>query len=245
MRKKDPEFPKDVRVNFTVTNDTITSRVGLINKRWFKMKKIMTWVIIAKEIWTKQIRKQTSDNLEKIMKIELSEKAANSIVEMVQMKSFGEEIRILGANSDRIEDSKSIKLYKSDPFLDSDGLLRVGGRLGKSCLSHSEAHPLALSKQTNTSEAIIRWCHGNVAHGGRVMALKNLRQNVSIIVNYVTSLVYKKWQIYLKLDTLKYHHLHTMGLICSDHTPSEKGDVTSKDTVPYLRDSQLEQFTLK
>ena len=121
MSKKDPEFPKDIRVNFTVTNDTITSRVGLINKRWFKMKKIMTWVIIAKEIWTKQIRKQTSDNLEKIMKIELSEKAANSIVEMVQMKSFGEEIRILGANSDRIEDSKSIKLYKSDPFLDSDG----------------------------------------------------------------------------------------------------------------------------
>ena len=51
-----------------------------------------------------------------------SEKAANSIVKMVQMKSFGEEIRIQGANSDRIEDSKSIKLYKSDPFLDSDGL---------------------------------------------------------------------------------------------------------------------------
>ena len=77
------------------------------------------------------------------------------------------------------------------------------------------------------------------------MTLKNLRQNVSIAVNYVASLVYKKWQIYLKFDTLKYHHLHTVGLICSDHTPSEKGDVTSKDTVPYLHVSQLEQFTLK
>ena len=40
------------------------------------------------------------------MNVELLEKAANSIVKMVQMKSFGKEIRILSANSDsRIEES--------------------------------------------------------------------------------------------------------------------------------------------
>ena len=55
----------------------------------------------------------------------------------------------------RIEFNKSSKLYKLDPFLDSDGLLRVGGRLGKSRLSHNEAHPLVLTKQSNISEAII------------------------------------------------------------------------------------------
>ena len=55
----------------------------------------------------------------------------------------------------RIEFNKSSKLYKLDPFLDSDGLLRVGGRLGESRLSHSEAHPLVLPKQSNISEAII------------------------------------------------------------------------------------------
>ena len=93
------------------------------------------------------------------MNVELLEKAANSIVKMVQMKSFGKEIRILSANSDsRIEVNKSSKLYKLDPFLYSGGLLRVDGRLGKSRLSHREAHPLVLPKQRNISDPIIRWC---------------------------------------------------------------------------------------
>ena len=76
---------------------------------------------------------------------------------MIQLKSFGEEIRILNANSNsRIGVNKSNKLYKLDPFLDSDYLLRVGGRLWKSRLCHSGAHPLVLPKRSNVSEAIIR-----------------------------------------------------------------------------------------
>ena len=112
------------------------------------------------------------------MNVELLENAADSIVKMVQLKSLGEELRILSANSNsRIGVNKSSKMYKLDPFLDSDGLLRVGGRLGKSRHSQSEAHSLVLPKQSNISEAIIRWCPENVAHGGRVMTLNNLRQN--------------------------------------------------------------------
>ena len=73
------------------------------------------------------------------MDVELLEKVANSIVKMVQVNSFGEEVRVICANSDsRVEVNKSSKLYKLDPFLDSDGLLRAGVRLEKSRLSHSE-----------------------------------------------------------------------------------------------------------
>ena len=60
--------------------------------------------MLGKEIRTKQIIKPKSDNLGKIMNVELLEKAANSIVKMVQLKSFGEEVRVLSANSDsRVE----------------------------------------------------------------------------------------------------------------------------------------------
>ena len=97
MSEKDTELRKEVRVSFTVTDDTIISRIGLLTAKWFKMKKIMAWVIQAKEVLTEQIRKPTSENLEKLMNVELLEKAANSIVKMVQLKSFGEEIRILSA----------------------------------------------------------------------------------------------------------------------------------------------------
>ena len=91
------------------------------------------------------------------MNVKLLEKTENSIIKMVQLKSFGEEVRVLNANSDsRIEVSKLSNLYKINPFLDSIGLLRVGGKLGKSRLSHSEAHPVVLPKQSNISEVIIR-----------------------------------------------------------------------------------------
>ena len=87
-------------------------------------------------------------------------------------------MRVLNANSDRgVELNESSKLYKLDPFLDSDGLLRVGGRLGKSRLPHSEAYSLDLPKQRNISEAIMRWCHENVFHGGTGMTFNSSWQN--------------------------------------------------------------------
>ena len=55
----------------------------------------MVWIILAKEIWIKQIKEPTSDNLEKLMNLELLEKAANSVVKIIQLKSFGEEMQIL------------------------------------------------------------------------------------------------------------------------------------------------------
>ena len=87
-----------------MTDDTIISRISLLTTSQFKMKKIIGWIMLAKEIRTKQIIKPKSDNLGKIMNVELLEKTANSIVKMVQLKSFGEEVRVLSANSDsRVE----------------------------------------------------------------------------------------------------------------------------------------------
>ena len=83
MSKKDPELKKEVRFNFTVVDDTIISRIGLRTTVWLKMKKIIAWVILARESWTKQIKKPTSNNLEKLMNVKLLEKTANSIVKMV------------------------------------------------------------------------------------------------------------------------------------------------------------------
>ena len=70
------------------------------------------------------------------MNVELLEEDANSTVKMVQMKSFGEKNKC----------SKFKLRQQSDFFLDSNGLLRVGSRLGKSSLSNSEGHPLVSPK---------------------------------------------------------------------------------------------------
>ena len=131
-----------------MTNDAIILRIGLLTTSWLKMKKIMAWVILAKEILTKQIKKPTSDNLEKLINVELLEKAANTIIKLAGLKSFQGEVRVLNANSDsRVEMSKLSNLYKIKPFLDSNVLLRVNGKLGESRLLHSETHLKHLPKK--------------------------------------------------------------------------------------------------
>ena len=131
-----------------MTNDAIILRIGLLTTSWLKMKKIMAWVILAKEILTKQIKKPTSDNLEKLINVELLEKAANTIIKLARLKSFQGEVRVLNANSDsRVEMSKLSNLYKIKPFLDSNVLLRVNGKLGESRLLHSETHLTHLPKK--------------------------------------------------------------------------------------------------
>ena len=66
--------------------------------------------------------------------------------------------------------------------------------IGKSKLSHSEAHFMLLPKQSNISEAIIKWRYENVTHGGRGMTLNNLRQNGFWILSanvVVRGMIYK------------------------------------------------------
>ena len=97
---------------------------------------------------------------------------------MIQRKSFLEEVKALSSsthNSNGVNQSSS--LFKLDPFLDSNGVLRVGGTLSRCKLTSNEAHPVVLPKSSNITKAIVIWSHEAVGHGGRGLTLNNLRKN--------------------------------------------------------------------
>ena len=52
------------------------------------------------------------------------------------------------------------------PFQDQEGLIRVGGRLGRSPLIYSERHPIVLSKGSHLSLLLVRDAHIRTLHGG-------------------------------------------------------------------------------
>ena len=74
-------------------------------------------------------------------------------------------------------------LYQLDPFIDEEGLLRVGGRLSKSNLPRNVKYPVVLPKNSIISVMIIRWCHVNAEHAGRGITLNELRQRGFFIIN--------------------------------------------------------------
>ena len=67
-------------------------------------------------------------------------------------------------------------LYCLDPFLDEDGVLRVGGCLRRSQLETAEKHPALLPKRHHLSKLVIKHHHTKVHHQGRQITHGAVRQ---------------------------------------------------------------------
>lgn len=79
--------------------------------------------------------------------------------------------------------NKSLKgnLAGLNPFLDSEGLLRVGGRLDNSDLPYSQKHPIILPRSCHLTKLIILDAHINLLHAGPRLILSYLSKNYWII----------------------------------------------------------------
>lgn len=86
-----------------------------------------------------------------------------SWIKFTQSQSFGIEIDDC-LNGDELP-TKS-KLMSLRPFVDPEGILRVGGRLRKSDLPFRMKHPIILPKKHHLTKLIIEQAHKLTLHGG-------------------------------------------------------------------------------
>ena len=76
----------------------------------------------------------------------------------------------------RLHLKRSSSLYRLDPFFDQNGLVRVGGRLGKmEEFAEEVKDPVILPRKGHITELIIRNAHEKTAHAGRGLTLNKLR----------------------------------------------------------------------
>ena len=94
------------------------------------------------------------------------QKAETEIIKMCQARHSWKEMTAVNAGN-RVPRTSSI--HQLDPFLDKDGVLRVGGRLVKSNLSHEL--PVLVPKGCNISQLIIRYYHEKTAHSEKGMTI--------------------------------------------------------------------------
>ena len=124
---------------------------------------------------------------------------------------------------------RTSSIHQLDPFLDKDGVLRMGGRLVKSNLSLK--HPVLVPKYCNISQLIIRYYHEKTAHSGRGMTINEIRNAGYWIINCnsaVKSLIAKcvicrhlrrsicqqKMADLPRARLFQRHHSHTVVLTC-------------------------------
>jgi hypothetical protein len=111
------------------------------------------------------------------------ERGQNPLVKEVQSQSFQKEIQQCASL-----DPVTTKIKCLSPFLDSDGVLRVGGRLQQSLLGFEQKHPILLPKnhikptskehwnKGHLTRVIARHVHVTNLHAGPQLLLSLLRR---------------------------------------------------------------------
>lgn len=107
------------------------------------------------------------------------ENALMTLIKLAQLEAFPNEIKIL--KSGRVENLKNNSLLPLNPFFDSFGILRVGGRLENARLEFKQKHPIILPRHHALTTLIIRNMHLSQLHAGQQVLKSALRQQFWII----------------------------------------------------------------
>jgi len=99
-------------------------------------------------------------------------------VKKTQKQSFPNEYERLLHKKKLDADSSILSL---SPFLDEDGIMRVGGRLQHSNFNYSERHPALLPAKSKYTELVIIHAHQSVRHSGVADTLTQAREKFWII----------------------------------------------------------------
>lgn len=99
------------------------------------------------------------------------------LLKLAQSIDFAEELKLLNGKNE----VKQKTLNKLLPFIDNEGLIRVGGRLQNSMFSYDVKHPILLAKHNPISTLIIQDSHERTLHGGITLTMSYVNRKYWII----------------------------------------------------------------
>ena len=116
-------------------------------------------------------RKYNSVNVEEL------NAAEQEIIRHVQKEAFKEEISKQKNPTTRGEAKGSSPLFRLDPFLDLNNLVRIGGRIRQASLSQDTKHPVVLPGQGHIAKILASHCHEKALHQAKGITLNEIRSS--------------------------------------------------------------------
>ncbi|XP_029671495.1 uncharacterized protein LOC115240471 [Formica exsecta] len=160
----------------TITGDRSLKPWNLLN-RYSSLNRLLRITAICQQVINRFRGTQDSSRTRQITPQAL-EAAKFYWVKAVQQHYFQQEIKTL---SQKQSLPLSNPLLRLTPFTDSNGLLRIGGRLQSSLLPSSAKHPLIIPKESALTTLIISDAHLRTMHGGTRLTLSFIRNEFWII----------------------------------------------------------------
>ncbi|XP_035917798.1 uncharacterized protein LOC118515210 [Anopheles stephensi] len=100
--------------------------------------------------------------------------AKTALCRLAQQDAFSLEVRQLKRGEAL---AKQSSLRKLSPFIDEEGLIRVGGRLKLSQLPYQSKHPVVLPKHHKLARLIAELHHEELMHAGGRLLLSQIRES--------------------------------------------------------------------
>lgn len=119
------------------------------------------------------IAKGTDHHVSRILHPDEIHSARTFWIKHTQQAYFSHELEVCTMKTSL---PRSHSLLKLAPFVDADGMLRVGGRLKNSLLDSDGQHPIILPRDSVLSRLLISDVHDRTLHGGTQIVLATLRQ---------------------------------------------------------------------
>lgn len=160
----DPEVRKAQTMLTQVTDTASLSERLCKFSSWSKAVKAVAHLIRR----AKQIKSSVPASVSEL------ESAERVIIGDVQSRAYEKEIKLLSKGNQLPRHSK---LYHLDVFIDTDGLLKVGGRLKHSPMNDSFKHPIVIPKEHYVTKLIISHCHDKIKHQGKGFTTNEIRSS--------------------------------------------------------------------
>ena len=110
--------------------------------------------------------------IKKELTVEDVESSEMIVIKYVQKHEYQKEIFRIGNN---LPLKKSSSIYKLDPVVDVNGILRVGSRLKQAQVSADVSHPVILPKNHHVSKLLMMKSHESSGHSGNEYSISKLR----------------------------------------------------------------------
>lgn len=96
-----------------------------------------------------------------------------ALLRLIQREHFDAEIQALNQNK---VIPKSSKIRRLTPFIDSNHILRVNGRLRNAFMTYDEKYPIIVPSNHRIVHLIVDFYHNQTLHGGPQLTVNQIRQ---------------------------------------------------------------------
>ncbi|KAK9679933.1 Integrase zinc binding domain [Popillia japonica] len=146
----------------------------VVESKLHTLKRVVAWIIRFK---TNCLQK-SEESYSKCLSPNEIHNAFKKLVKLSQAEYFEKEIKLLERGAHVAKISKILNL---NPILDTDSLLRVGGRLENSLLTSDAKHPLLIHHKHRLARLIAEEEHIRLLHAGPQQVLASIREQFWIV----------------------------------------------------------------